>query len=95
MLHNTVVGWSYERCVPDNLLYKYGSHCWVITQASCAREYTFEHMLWMSSRGLELMASNKDKRERNRLRRQMETAEEREARSINLLGHFGIYISFV
>ena len=42
------------------------------------------------------MASNEDRvrrrREGDRLRRQMEAAEEREARSINRLGHFGIYI---
>ena len=85
-LHNTVVGWSYERRVPDNLLYKYGSY-WLgdYTSVVCSRIY--KHVLWTSSSwGVELMASNEDRlrrrRERDRLRRQMETAEEREARSI-------------
>ena len=78
--------------MPDNLLYKYGSRCWVVIQASRARQFTSTCF----GRAAGLMASNEDRlrrrRERDRLRRQTETAEEREARSINRLGHFGIYL---
>ena len=69
-----------------------GGYLWVVIQASRARQFTCTCF----GRAAGLMASNEDKlrrrRERDRLRRQMEAVEEREARSINRLGHFGIYL---
>ena len=69
--------WWYERRMSDNLHYIHG--VWLVvrltiyfTNTEVSMEATVS---WTSSRGVELMASNEDRRrESDRLRRQTETA---------------------
>ena len=90
----TVVGWWYERRMPDNLHYIHG--VWLVVRPTIYFTNTEATVSWTSNQGVELMASNEDslrrRRERDRLRRQTETAREREARSA-ILGF--IYLCYL
>ena len=54
-----------------------------------ARSTIYKHVLWIDG---QQQRPTKEEKGKDKLRRQTETAEEREARSINRLGHFGIYL---
>ena len=71
----------YVRRVHEDPRYENGKPHWVdCTGVTCKKEYT---KTWFSMTTREERLRNR--RERDRLRRQMETAEEREARFINAL----------
>ena len=71
----------YIRCMHKDPRYENGKPHWVdYTGVMCKKEYT---NTWCSMATREEHLKNR--RERDRLRRQMETAEEREARFINAL----------
>ena len=68
----------YVSCVHEDPQYKNGKPHWVdFTGVTCKKEYT--NTWWSIATREERL---KNRRERDRLRRQMETAEEREARFI-------------